>query len=102
MKAITLTSDNFKTEVLESNVPVLVDFWAAWCGPCQMLGPIVERVAESATTFKVGKVDVQEYPDFAATYGVMNIPTLLVFKGGKVVNKSVGVISEEEILALVK
>jgi len=102
MKALHLTSDNFKQEVLESDMPVLVDFWAPWCGPCQMMGPVIEKVAETATTFKVGKLDVQDFPEFAASYGVMNIPTLLVFKDGKVINKSVGVISEKEILSLVK
>ena len=102
MAVITITKENFEAEVLKSAQPVLLDFWAAWCGPCRMLSPIVDEVAEERTDVKVGKVNVDEQPDLAAEFGVMSIPTLLVFEKGKVVNQSVGVIPKEEVLALVQ
>ena len=77
MAVITITKENFETEVLKSAQPVLLDFWAAWCGPCRMLSPIVDEVAEERTDVKVGKVNVDEQPDLAAEFGVMSIPTLL-------------------------
>ena len=83
MAVITITKENFETEVLKSAQPVLLDFWAAWCGPCRMLSPIVDEVAEERTDVKVGKVNVDEQPDLAAEFGVMSIPTLLVFEQGK-------------------
>ncbi len=103
MAAITITNDNFESEVLNSDVPVLVDFWASWCGPCKMLSPLVEQVAdESDGSFKVGKVNVDDEMDLAEKFNVMSIPTLLVFKNGEVANKSVGAIGKDQILALVK
>ena len=78
MAVITITKENFETEVLKSAQPVLLDFWAAWCGPCRMLSPIVDEVAEERTDVKVGKVNVDEQPDLAAEFGVMSIPTLLL------------------------
>ncbi len=81
MAEITLTSENFKAEVLESKVPVLVDFWATWCGPCQMMGPVVEELAnESDGSYKVGKVNVDEQGELAQEYGIMSIPAFFVFK----------------------
>ena len=80
MAVITITKENFEAEVLKSAQPVLLDFWAAWCGPCRMLSPIVDEVAEERTDVKVGKVNVDEQPDLAAEFGVMSIPTLLLFE----------------------
>ena len=102
MAVITITKENFEAEVLKSAQPVLLDFWAAWCGPCRMLSPIVDEVAEERTDVKVGKVNVDEQPELASQFGVMSIPTLLVFKGGQVADRSVGLVSPQEILDLVK
>ena len=100
MEPMTITSTNFDTEVLHSDKPVLLDFWASWCGPCRMLSPIVDEVAEERTDIKVGKVNVDEQPDLAAQFGVMSIPTLLVFKDGKLVNQTVGARPKSGVLAL--
>ena len=101
MSVITITKENFESEVLNSDKPVLVDFWAVWCGPCQMLSPVVDQIAEENDAVKVGKVNVDEQPELAMKFGVMSIPTLISFRDGKVANKSVGVISKEEILNLI-
>ena len=98
--AIQLTNDNFENEVLKSEVPVLVDFWASWCGPCKMLLPVVEEVANEAVGFKVGKVNTDENQELAMKYNVSTIPTLVVIKNGVEVNRSIGVISKEKILEL--
>ena len=101
MAEITLTNDNFQAEVLESDVPVLVDFWAPWCGPCKMVGPIVAEIAdEYEGKIKVGKVNVDEEPVLAMQYQVTAIPTLFVFKNGEVANKLVGFAPKEEIVKL--
>ena len=102
MAAIFVSNENFESEVLKSDVPVLVDFWAPWCGPCQMLGPIVEDIAEENSDFKVCKVNIDENPDLASQYKIMSIPTLIAFKNGEVYKKSVGVQSKSEILDMVK
>lgn len=103
MSVVTITAGNFEETVLNSSKPVLVDFWASWCGPCKMLSPIVDQVAEEANgEFIVGKINVDEEGELAKKFKVMSIPTLLVFKNGEVVNRSVGYISKEEVKALVK
>lgn len=99
---LTLTSGNFREEVLQAGQPVLVDFWAGWCGPCQKLGPIVDEVAAEASGTKVGKVNVDEQNQLAAEYGVMSIPTLILFRNGKAVKRSVGVISKQQILSMLE
>lgn len=101
MSALTITKNNFKHEVLESSEPVLLDFWASWCGPCRMIAPIVEQIAtEQAGTVKVGKVNVDEEPQLAAQFGVMSIPTLVVVKDGQVVGKSIGVKPKQAIMSM--
>lgn len=97
---LALTTSAFETEVLQSNVPVLVDFWAAWCGPCRMIAPHVEAIAaEYAGKAKVYKVDVDQEGDLAMRYGIMSIPTLLVFKDGQLVEQIVGAVGKEQIKA---
>ena len=100
MSVITLTKENFEKEVLRRDKPVLVDFWASWCGPCRMVSPIVDEIAEERSDIKVGKVNVDEQQMLAAQFSVMSIPTLLVFKNGQVVNQAVGARPKQQILAL--
>ena len=102
MSVVTLTKENFKQEVLEATQPVLIDFWAAWCGPCRMVSPIVDEIAAEDPDIKVGKVNVDEQPELAQQHGVMSIPTLIVYKDGKAVNQTVGARSKAALLALVK
>lgn len=100
MSAININRQNFQEEVLNSNKPVLLDFWAPWCGPCRMVVPIVEEIAEERLDIKVGKVNVDEQPELANQFNIMSIPTLVVIKDGKVVNQSTGAKPKEEILEM--
>ena len=100
MAVINITKDNFETEVIKSDKPVIIDFWAAWCGPCQMLSPIVDEVAEERDDIKVGKINVDEQMELAQKYGVMTIPTLLVIKNGEIANKHIGALSKSGVIEL--
>lgn len=100
MAVIRVTADNFEQEVLKTEGIVMVDFWAAWCGPCKMLSPIVDQIAEEHPEIKVCKVNIDEEPSLAIDYKVMSIPTLLVFKNGEKVNMSIGVQSKSDIEAM--
>ncbi|MFH2146154.1 MAG: thioredoxin [Candidatus Omnitrophota bacterium] len=101
--AINLSADNFDQEVINSNIPVLVDFWAAWCSPCRMLAPIIDALAlEYAGKLKVCKLNVDEASDLAAKYAVMSIPTIMLFNKGKLVKQSVGVMSKESLAEWIK
>ena len=101
MAEIKLTKDNFEKEVLKSDKPVLVDFWATWCGPCMMLGPIVAEISEERSDIKVGKVNVDEQPELAKQFGICSIPTLMVFKNGKLDKTTVGYMPKEEVLSFI-
>lgn len=95
---LKITSDNFETEVLQSELPVLVDFYADWCGPCKMMAPIVERIAEGYDgRLKVGKCNIDDEGEIAAKYGIMSIPTIMVFKGGEIAMTSIGAVSQPDL-----
>ena len=102
MSVLQITKNNFDTEVMNSKKPVLIDFWASWCGPCKMLSPVVDEIAEETTDVKVGKVNVDEQPELARQFGVMSIPTLVLIKDGKVAEQSVGVKPKDTILKMIK
>lgn len=103
MSVLKITNDNFDEEVLKSDKPILLDFWASWCGPCRMVGPIVEEIAEELSgTARVGKVNVDEEQELAQAFQVMSIPTLVVIKNGKIVNSAIGVQSKQALLAMLQ
>ena len=102
MKEITITAQNYEAEVIKSDKPVLLDFWAPWCGPCKMLGPVVSEIAEEHDEIKVGKVNVDEESDLAEQFGVMSIPTLVMMKEGKVVNSFTGFAPKETLENCIK
>ncbi len=100
MSVITINQSNFQEEVLASDKPVLLDFWASWCGPCRMVSPLVDEIAAERSDIKVGKVNVDEQPELAAQFKVMSIPTLVVMKDGKVTNQAIGAMPKNQILDL--
>lgn len=101
MAVVKLTKDNFEAEALNAEGKVLIDFWAPWCGPCRMMGPVIDEIAEEVSGIKVGKVNVDEEPELAMKYGVMSIPMLIVLENGQVVNKSLGAVPKENVLSLI-
>ena len=100
MSVININKNKFQEVVMHSDKPVLLDFWASWCGPCRMVSPIVDEIAAERSDIKVGKINVDEQPELAAQFGVMSIPTLVVIKNGKVVNQAVGARPKAQILAM--
>lgn len=102
MSVLHITKENFRQEVLQSRKPVLLDFWANWCGPCRMVAPLVEEIAGERPDLKVGKVNVDEQQELAGAFQIMSIPTLVVVKDGRVVSQTVGVRPKQEILSILK
>ena len=100
MSVTNINKNNFQDEVMHSDKPVLLDFWASWCGPCRMVSPIVDEIAAERSDIKVGKINVDEQPELAAQFGVMSIPTLVVMKNGSIANQAVGARSKMQILAM--
>jgi len=100
MSVIDITKENFQKEVLDSDKPVLLDFWASWCGPCRMLAPIIHEIADERSDIKIGKINVDEESELAASFEVMSIPTLVVIKDGKIYNRSLGMMPKASVLAL--
>jgi thioredoxin 1 len=100
MSVVTITKDNFEKEVLKSDIPVLLDFWAAWCGPCRMVSPILDDIARENTNVKIGKINVDEQSELASAFRIMSIPTMAIVKNGKVTRTSVGVQPKSEILKM--
>ncbi len=101
MKVLHINKDNFHNEVLNSDKPVLLDFFASWCGPCRMVGPILDEIAQEREDIKVCKVDIDEQPELASRYRIMSVPTLMVLKGGRIVDQSIGARPKHQILAMV-
>ena len=101
MATVNITKDNFESEVTLSDKPVLIDFWAAWCGPCRMVSPVIEQIAGERSDIKVGKANIDEQPELAERFGIMSIPTFIIFKNGKAVGKSVGVQPKAAIVNII-
>lgn len=100
MSVLHITKDNYELEVVQSNKPVLIDFWASWCMPCRMVSPIIDEIAEEREDLKVCKINVDEEPELAAKFGIMSIPTLVVMKNGEIVNRALGARPKQQILEL--
>ncbi|MDD2221649.1 MAG: thioredoxin [Clostridia bacterium] len=101
MTTLTITKENFQREVLESGTPVLLDFWASWCGPCRMLSPVIDEIASEVSSVKVGKINVDEQPELAQSFNVMSIPTLVLMKEGKISDKTMGAQPKANILKFI-
>ena len=101
MSALNINKNNFQNEVVNSDKPVLLDFWAPWCGPCRMVVPIVEEIAGERFDIRVGKINIDDQPELANQFRIMSIPTLVVMKNGKIVNRSIGAKSKKDILAMI-
>ena len=102
MSVLTITQDNFDIEVMKSDKPVLLDFWASWCGPCRMVSPLIDEIAEETPEIKVGKINVDEQQELAAAFDVMSIPTLVVVKNGEIVNQAMGARPKQQILSMLE
>jgi thioredoxin 1 len=102
MAVMTITKDNFEAEVLTAQQPVLIDFWAAWCGPCKMMGPVIDQIAEENEAIKVGKINIDEQQELAMKYGIMSIPTVVLFENGQPKETSVGLVPKESIEKMLK
>ena len=102
MKVVTISQDNFESEVLQSDVPVLLDFHASWCGPCRIIAPILDEIATQEQGIKVGKIDVDQNPELSESFGVRSIPLLVVIKDGKVVNQGMGAMDKESLLEMIE
>lgn len=102
MAVVTVTKENFEQEVMKAEKPVLIDFWAAWCGPCKMMGPVIDQIAADHTDIKVGKINIDEQPELAQKYGIMSIPTVVLFEGGNPKETSVGLVPKESIEKMLK
>ncbi|NMA08255.1 MAG: thioredoxin [Clostridiales bacterium] len=100
MSVLTITKSNFQKEVMESDKPVLLDFWASWCGPCRMVSPVLDEIAKETPSIKVGKVNVDEQRELASAFNILSIPTLVVIKNGKIVNQAMGARPKQQILAM--
>lgn len=100
--SVQITKSNFKSEVLDSSVPVLLDFWAEWCGPCRMVSPVIDEIGREVSNVKVGKINIDYQPELAQQFGVMSIPTLVVMKNGKIANKGIGAMHKQAILNMLK
>ena len=102
MSVIKITKDNFQEQVMQSDVPVLIDFWAEWCGPCRMVGPVIDELGEEVAGAKIAKVNVDEQPELAAQFNVMSIPTIVIIKNGQVAESSVGVKPKAALLQMIE